>query len=121
VLILGNSIFEGVGTALLIPPVYILTTLLFHDIKSRGVRAISGDRIGALRAVDRRLITTGISWRAASSQAPYHRIILLLGRVSTWCPRPTRPFDIKPPCPPRAWWSWSGDSGRRPGLVLMLV
>src|SRR5262245_10744533 len=29
VLILGNSIFEGVGTALLIPPVYILTTLMF--------------------------------------------------------------------------------------------
>src|SRR3954463_6985904 len=28
VLILGNSILEGVGTALLIPPVYILTTLL---------------------------------------------------------------------------------------------
>src|SRR5688500_14166002 len=28
VLILGNSIFEGVGTALLIPPVYILTTML---------------------------------------------------------------------------------------------
>ena len=27
VLILGNSIFEGVGTALLIPPVYILTTI----------------------------------------------------------------------------------------------
>src|SRR5256885_14003236 len=26
VLILGNSVFEGVGTALLIPPVYILTT-----------------------------------------------------------------------------------------------
>ena len=29
VLILGNSILEGVGTALLIPPVYILTTMLF--------------------------------------------------------------------------------------------
>src|SRR3954447_9465607 len=29
ILILGNSILEGVGTALLIPPVYILTTLLF--------------------------------------------------------------------------------------------
>lgn len=28
ILILGNSIFEGVGTALLIPPVYILTTML---------------------------------------------------------------------------------------------
>ena len=30
-LILGNSILEGVGTALLIPPVYILTTLLFTE------------------------------------------------------------------------------------------
>src|SRR5215218_7869960 len=36
ILILGNSIFEGVGTALLIPPVYILTTLLFSDITSRA-------------------------------------------------------------------------------------
>src|SRR6478735_8662617 len=32
VLIIGNSILEGVGTALLIPPVYILTTLLFTDL-----------------------------------------------------------------------------------------
>jgi MFS family permease len=36
VLILGNSIFEGIGTALLIPPVYILTTMLFTDMKSRA-------------------------------------------------------------------------------------
>src|ERR1700704_2089688 len=36
VLIIGNSILEGVGTALLIPPVYILTTMLFTDIKSRA-------------------------------------------------------------------------------------
>ena len=36
VLILGNSILEGVGTALLIPPVYILTTLLFTDLTSRA-------------------------------------------------------------------------------------
>src|SRR5881227_255966 len=35
-LIVGNSIFEGVGTALLIPPVYILTTLLFTEIASRA-------------------------------------------------------------------------------------
>src|SRR5256886_3996628 len=35
-LILGNSIFEGVGTALLIPPVYILTTMLFTDVTSRA-------------------------------------------------------------------------------------
>src|SRR6266571_1922232 len=35
-LLLGNSIFEGVGTALLIPPVYILTTMLFTNMKSRA-------------------------------------------------------------------------------------
>src|SRR5881398_2370256 len=69
VLILGNSIFEGVGTALLIPPVYILTTLLFSDITSRarafgiitgmgGVGAAAGPLIGGL-------ITTAVSWRAA--------------------------------------------------------
>jgi MFS family permease len=36
VLILGNSVFEGVGAALLIPPVYILTTLAFHETTSRA-------------------------------------------------------------------------------------
>src|SRR5881392_2722935 len=36
VLILGNSILEGVGTALLIPPVYILTTILLTDVTSRA-------------------------------------------------------------------------------------
>jgi MFS family permease len=36
VLILGNSVFEGIGTALLIPPVYILTTLRFDDLTSRA-------------------------------------------------------------------------------------
>jgi hypothetical protein len=36
VLIIGNSILEGIGTALLIPPVYILATLLFADLTSRA-------------------------------------------------------------------------------------
>src|SRR4051794_15982213 len=36
VLILGNSILEGVGTAFLIPPVYILTTLAFKELTSRA-------------------------------------------------------------------------------------
>jgi MFS family permease len=101
VLILGNSIFEGVGTALLIPPVYILTTLLFHDIKSRakafglisgmgGIGAAAGPLIGGL-------ITTGISWRAAFVfQALIIVIIVLLGRnlIDPLPPDPTRPFDI---------------------------
>jgi MFS family permease len=44
VLILGNSVFEGVGTALLIPPVYILATLWFTDLTTRAwaFGAISG-------------------------------------------------------------------------------
>src|SRR5690242_18632345 len=57
VLILGNSILEGVGTALLIPPVYILTTMMFSDMKSRarafgvvsgmgGIGAATGPLIG---------------------------------------------------------------------------
>jgi len=36
ILILGNSILEGVGTALLIPPVYILATVFYSDIRSRA-------------------------------------------------------------------------------------
>src|SRR6476660_4822009 len=101
VLILGNSIFEGVGTALLIPPVYILTTMMFGDIKSRaqafglisgmgGVGAAAGPLIGGL-------ITTAISWRAAFVfQALIIVIILILGRslVDPVPPDPTRPFDI---------------------------
>src|SRR4051812_18647820 len=69
VLILGNSILEGIGTALLIPPVYILTTMLFTNMTSRarafgaisaaaGLGAAAGPLIGGL-------ITSAISWRAA--------------------------------------------------------
>src|SRR3954468_12884335 len=68
VLVFGNAILEGVGTVLLIPPVYILTTLAFNDMTSRarafglisglgGVGAAAGPLIGGV-------ITTGISWRA---------------------------------------------------------
>src|SRR5205809_531585 len=69
VLILGNSIFEGIGTALLIPPVYILTTLLVSDMTSRarafgiitgmgGTGAAAGPLIGGPR-------TPATRWPAA--------------------------------------------------------
>ena len=88
------------GTALLIPPVYILTTLLFTDMKSRawafgvisgmgGVGAATGPLIGGL-------ITTAISWRVAFVfQAVIIVIILFLGRsITDPLPAdPTRPFD----------------------------
>jgi MFS family permease len=100
VLILGNSILEGVGTALLIPPVYILTTMLFDDITSRarafgvitgmgGIGAAAGPLIGGV-------ITTAISWRAAFVfQALVIVAIVYLSRPikDPIPPDPTRPFD----------------------------
>ena len=100
VLILGNSILEGVGTALLIPPVYILTTMLFHDTTSRarafgvisgmgGIGAAAGPLLGGL-------ITTAISWRAAFVfQAVIVATIVVLSRKiqDPVPPDPTRPFD----------------------------
>ncbi len=95
VLILGNSIFEGVGTALLIPPVYILTTMLFTGSESRaqafgvisgmgGVGAAAGPLIGGA-------ITTAITWRAAFVfQVLVIVIIVLLARGIT-DPRPPQP------------------------------
>jgi MFS family permease len=100
ILILGNSILEGVGTALLIPPVYILTTLLFTEVTSRarafgaisamgGVGAAAGPLIGGL-------ITSAISWRAAFVfQALVIAVIVWLSRhvEDPLPPDPTRPFD----------------------------
>src|SRR4030095_10010849 len=78
-LILGNSILEGIGTAMLIPPVYILNTLLFTEFTSRarafgvisalgGIGAAAGPLIGGL-------ITSAIRWRGA---------LLLAGPVFYW-------------------------------------
>jgi MFS family permease len=95
VLILGNSIFEGVGTALLIPPVYILTTLLFTDVASRarafgaisgmgGVGAATGPLIGGA-------ITTASTWRLAFVfQALVIVVIVVLARGIT-DPKPAQP------------------------------
>lgn len=68
-LILGYSILEGVGSALMIPPIYILITVSLRDVSSRarafgvisaaaGIGAAAGPLIGGL-------VTTAISWRAA--------------------------------------------------------
>jgi MFS family permease len=101
VLILGNSIFEGVGTALLIPPVYILTTLLFTGVTARarafgaisaagGIGAAAGPLLGGL-------ITAAISWRAAFVfQALVIAVIIWLGRrvPDPVPPDPSHPFDL---------------------------
>lgn len=68
-LTVGYSLLEGIGSALMIPPIYILITVVFPDVKSRakyfgvvsgagGLGAAAGPLIGGL-------ITSGISWRAS--------------------------------------------------------
>jgi MFS family permease len=101
VLILGNSILEGVGTALLIPPVYILTTMLFSDLRSRawafGIVSAMGGIGAAMGPLIGGLITTTITWRAAFIfQALIIVAILVLARrLQDPVPAdPTRPFDI---------------------------
>ena len=87
VLILGNSVLEGVGTALLIPPVYILATLHFADLTSRarafgvisglgGIGAAAGPLIGGL-------ITTASAGGPRSSSRPLvvAAIVLLSRRI----------------------------------------
>ncbi|MCY1136869.1 MFS transporter [Actinoplanes sp. Pm04-4] len=103
VLIIGNSILEGVGTALLIPPVYILTMLVFTDVGSRarafgaisamgGVGAVAGPLIGGF-------ISTAISWRAAFGfQALIALAIVVLSRRAVRDPvppDPARAFDVR--------------------------
>jgi MFS family permease len=69
ILTFGYSLLEGVGTALLIPPVYILCTVSFLDMPTRarafgvisaagGIGAAAGPLIGGV-------ITSAISWRAS--------------------------------------------------------
>jgi MFS family permease len=84
-LILGYSLGQGIGTALLIPPVYILATVFFDDMKSRarafgaisaagGIGSAAGPLIGGL-------ITSAASWRLAFGvQVLLVLVILYLAR-----------------------------------------
>jgi len=69
VLIAGYSIFEGVGSALMIPPIYIIITVVAPDVTTRarafgvvsgaaGLGSATGPLIGGL-------VTSAISWRAS--------------------------------------------------------
>ncbi len=97
----GYSILEGVGSALLIPPVYILATVFFDDVKSRakafgrisamaGIGAAAGPLVGGL-------ITTAFSWRASfiAQAALVAFIILLSRRITDPIVNQTKPkFDL---------------------------
>jgi MFS family permease len=68
-MIIGYSVLQGVGSALMIPPIYILITVAFTDTGSRakyfgvvsgaaGLGSAAGPLIGGL-------VTSAISWRAS--------------------------------------------------------
>jgi MFS family permease len=85
VLIFGYSLLQGVGSALMIPPIYILVTVLTSDLPARarafgvisaaaGIGAAAGPLIGGL-------VTTAISWRASFVlQALIVALVVFLGR-----------------------------------------
>jgi MFS family permease len=87
-LITGYSLLEGVGSALLVPPIYILVTVAFPDVKSRaryfgvisgagGLGAAAGPLIGGV-------VTSAISWRASFGlQVLVVAWIILLARKIT--------------------------------------
>jgi MFS family permease len=100
-LIISYSLLQGVGSALLIPPIYILITVAFDDVQTRakyfgvvsgaaGLGAAAGPLIGGL-------ITSGISWRASFVvQFLVVAAIVVLSRKIVAPPRTSRPphFDV---------------------------
>lgn len=99
-LILGNSILEGAGTALLIPPVYILVTMYWTGMAERarafgivsaagGIGAATGPLIGGW-------ITAAISWRAAFGFQAIVIVVILVLAIRLKDPRAPerdRPYD----------------------------
>jgi len=100
-LVVGYSLGQGIGTAFLIPPVYILATVFTTDVKSRarafgaisaaaGIGSAAGPLIGGL-------ITSATSWRVAFVvQAVLVVVILYLGRriVDAGVQGPKPAFDL---------------------------
>jgi MFS family permease len=100
-LIIGYSLLEGVGSALMIPPIYILITVAFPDVKSRakyfgvvsgaaGLGAAAGPLIGGV-------VTSAISWRASFGLQVLvvAWIILLARKITDPAPEGRRPrFDV---------------------------
>jgi len=100
-MILGNSLLEGIGSALMIPPVYILVTVSCTDPRTRakgfgvvsgaaGLGAAAGPLLGGL-------ITNSLGWRAMFLlQVAVIVAIIVLARGIVDPPRqgPRPPFDL---------------------------
>jgi MFS family permease len=101
-MIFGYSLLEGIGSALMIPPIYILVTVAFPDVRSRaknfgiisgaaGLGAAAGPLIGGV-------ITSAISWRVS-----FGLQVLVVAAIILMAPRiadpgitgPRPPFDLE--------------------------
>ncbi len=99
VLIVGYSLLQGIGSALMIPPIYIILTVAFADLESRakafglvsaaaGLGAAAGPLIGGL-------ITSAISWRASFiAQVLVVLCILAMGRKFSGAKGAKAAFDV---------------------------
>jgi MFS family permease len=82
---LGMSLLQGIGSALLIPPIYILVTVSIDDLRMRaaafGLVGGAGGLGSAVGPLLGGLITTAISWRwTFGSQILLAIIVLVLSR-----------------------------------------
>jgi MFS family permease len=97
VLIVGYSLLQGIGSALMIPPIYILVTVYAPNLAARakglavisaaaGVGSATGPLIGGL-------VTSTVSWRASFTLQvlAVAGIIVLSRRIRD------RPTETKPP------------------------
>jgi MFS family permease len=100
-LVIGYSLLEGIGSALMIPPIYILITVAFENVSARGkyfgivsgaagLGSASGPLIGGL-------VTSTLGWRASFwLQFAVVALILVLARTiaepARTGPRPA--FDL---------------------------
>jgi MFS family permease len=101
VLILGYSLLEGLGSALLIPPVYILVTVSYTGVArarnfgvisaAAGIGSAAGPLIGGI-------ITTAVSWRASFMVQVFVVLAILLLTMKIVEPKtqgaPKHHFDI---------------------------
>jgi MFS family permease len=100
-MIFGNSILEGIGSALMIPPVYILVTVSFTEVRTRaryfGVVSGAGALGAATGPLLGGLITNALGWRALFAlQVLVVAWIIFLARKLTEQPRQgaAPPFDL---------------------------
>ncbi|MEV4138926.1 MFS transporter [Dactylosporangium sp. NPDC049742] len=101
VMLLGNALLEGIGSALMIPPIYILITVASPDVAIRakyfGIVSGAGALGAATGPLIGGLITSLVSWRASFllQVIVIAWIVVLIRRL----PDPARPgpaphFDV---------------------------